>query len=157
MKKNKIYKPILLISFIGLFFLNCQHKSKSKEDRKISYERLKTSKINFMIENAELEIDEEKLFWPLYNNYEDAVNSSQWKISKKLKKYLSNKFEGISEEDAFVILSGLDSLRKLEYELNYKLYKDLKIFLTDKKILKLHVAEQTFIKKTIRKWSKNKN
>ena len=96
MKKNKIYKPILLISFIGLFFLNCQHKSKSKEDRKISYERLKTSKINFMIENAELEIDEEKLFWPLYNNYEDAINSSQWKISKKLKKYLSNKFEGIS-------------------------------------------------------------
>tara|TARA_B110000116_G_C16755651_1_gene545655 strand:- start:1320 stop:1652 length:333 start_codon:yes stop_codon:yes gene_type:complete len=110
-----------------------------------------------MIENAELEIDEEKLFWPLYNNYEDAVNSSQWKISKKLKKYLSNKFEGISEEDAFVILSGLDSLRKLEYELNYKLYKDLKIFLTDKKILKLHVAEQTFIKKMMRKWSKNKN
>jgi hypothetical protein len=125
------------------------NKQQKKKDRE---ERIKAEKIAFITTQLDLNSEEAKVFWPIYNEYEAKVEANRRAHRKEVKK-LRN-YDELSEDEAY---STTETLLKLEVA-GGKIRQDyLSKFATalgKKKAAKVFHAEEKFKRELLKKIKK---
>ncbi|MDB9835673.1 hypothetical protein OAC51_02085 [Flavobacteriaceae bacterium] len=148
------------IKHLPLYFLLALVSSSmwaQKSEKRMSFERLKALKINFIIEQVDLNTEEESFVWGAFEKHESDVRKQYHKKMRKLRYNNFKKTEDLSESQAAVALDSIYHLRTLKEELDQAFLKTLKTKLTAKQVLEIHIAEEKFHRKMVHRSRERKN
>jgi hypothetical protein len=144
---------------ILLFFLMTSTVVLSQHNKE-SLEKIKALKTAFITEQLDLSAADAQKFWPIYNLHFEKLHTLKMgdkvKIMSKLKS--AGGIDNLSEVEAKELVNFRMDTEKKIYEQNELMLKDLSTVISQKKIIKLHIAEYEFKKKLIGKLrGKNKD
>jgi hypothetical protein len=147
-KKMKIKNILPILLFLTSFSFYAQNK---KTNEKL--EKIKAYKISFLTADLDLTSTEAEKFWPIYNAYDDK----QYKLRhEKMKTYLrklnDDNINSISEKEAEMLLSQIESTNRELYLLKKNYISSLQKVLPAKKILKLKKSEIDFNRKLLKQY-----
>lgn len=144
MKTNKLVLALmLLISFS--FYAQGPKK-----------EKVKALKVAYLTNNLSLTAAEAEKFWPLYNAYDEKQFELRHEKMKMIKEKLdSGSVDDLTDKQASVMISQIESVEDDLYQNRKKFMTSLKTVLSPVKILKLKKAEDDFNKTLLRQY-KNK-
>jgi len=144
----KIKNILPIILFFATFSFYAQN-DKTDEKR----EKIKAYKVSFLTTELELTSTEAEKFWPVYNAYDDKqFELRHEKMKTYLRKLDDDNISAMSEKEAAVLLSQIESTDKELYLLRDKYYTNLKKILSAKKILKLKKSEDDFNRKLLKQY-----
>lgn len=134
-----------------LLLFTCSFYAQEKTDDK--KEQIKALKVAFLTTELDLSSQESEKFWPLYNAYDNK----QFEIRHKKMKTFKGKMHGdaldkISEKDAAILLSQIESTDEELFLLRKKFTKNIRSILPASKILKLKKAEDNFNRKLLQQY-----
>ena len=120
-------------------------------------ERIKSLKIAHITEELDLTSSEAEKFWPIYNEFDDAMMA----IRKKQRGDSNGKLhkEGIdalTDEEANILIDKMLEMKTTELAYRKELVANLKGVLPPKKIIKLQQAERSFKEKLLRRLKEKK-
>ena len=148
--KIKNILPILL--FLVSFSFYAQ-SDKIDEKR----EKIKAYKVSFLTTELELTSTEAEKFGPVYNAFDDKQFELRHdKMKTYLRKLDDDNINSISEKEAVILLSQIESTDKELYFLREKYMTNLKKILSAKKILKLKKSEDDFNRKLLKQYRDKK-
>jgi len=127
------------------------------KEKRMSFERLKALKINYIIEQVDLNAEEESFVWIAFDKYEKKVSR---KYNKKMRSLRYKKFknlEDLSEVKAGEALDSLIHFRAQKELQDREFMKILRSRLTAKQVVKIHVAEEKFQRKMVYHLRNKKN
>lgn len=139
-----MYRTILftLLLTIGwLFTLNAQNKS----DR---FAEIKTQKVAFLTGRMDLTVGEAEKFWPLYNEYEEAM----WELKKRDRIKETNLTPDQAETFLF---SNLDNEEKI-LDLKRNFYEQASKVVSFKKLYLMEKGEREFRYKLLERYRDKK-
>lgn len=138
-------KYILFITAMILTFgLSAQsQKGKNKRAEKIEQQR-----VAFITTELDLNVEEAKQFWPMYNEYQNALNSlgRDYKNDKDI--------DEMSEEESRLALAEVMERKRSHIDLESEFMKNLETVIPAKKRLKLIRAEHEFKKSVLKRYKK---
>jgi hypothetical protein len=144
--KIKNILPIILF-FVAFSFYGQNEKPDEKR------EKIKAYKVSFLTTELELTSTEAEKFWPIYNAYDDKQYELRHeKMKTYLRKLDDDNITSMSEKDAALLLSQIESTDKELYVLRDKYYSNIKKILSAKKILKLKKSEDDFNRKLLKQY-----
>ena len=106
-------------------------------------EQLKSLKVAFITEQLDLSVKEAQQFWPVYNTYEDGMETLR-RDERKLLGGLKNTFDQLSEKEGEIALNSLSKIAQDKLNVRTRLISQLKNVISSKKILKLLKTEEDF-------------
>ncbi|MCD0465647.1 sensor of ECF-type sigma factor [Flavobacterium sp. ENC] len=116
-------------------------------------EKIKAYKVSFLTTELELTSTEAERFWPIYNAFDDKQFELRHdKMKTYLRKLDDDNINSLSEKEAAVLLSQIESTDKELYLLREKYMTNLKKVLSAKKILKLKKSEDDFNRKLLKQY-----
>ena len=137
-------KQILL--FLGVFILNTAAFSQGNPPP--VKERLESMKVGFLTERLNLSPEEAKVFWPVYNRYQDELEQ----LRKSRRENLMNarlNFDEMSDAEVEKTIDNELMFRQNELDVMKKYNPQFKKVLPIKKVAKLFKAEEDFKRKLI--------
>jgi hypothetical protein len=117
-------------------------------------EKLEALKIGFLTERLNLTPEEAKVFWPVYNQFQDELE----KVRRQRKEALRNAredFATMSESDLEKLVDNEIIFRQQELDIIKKFHPQFKQVLPVRKVAMLYKAEEDFKRKVI-EWLKEK-
>ena len=150
-------KKVYYIIPIVMLFLSTAVFSQSKRT-KMSRDKIKAYKIAYITEKLNLTEKEAKDFWPLYNDYHSRTNEFIKERLQKIKKEISKtgSVDNLSEQQASTLMKINLHLEKKKYEYSEAYITNLQKIISDKKILKLQIAEREFRRHMFEKFRKKR-
>jgi hypothetical protein len=147
--KNNIL-TLLFVLISASFFGQDRHFEEKRD-------KIKSLKIAFITTELELKPDEASRFWPIYNAHEFSL----FELKKQKMKFFfkhkeSNNFSELSDKEASLLLSKMESNEEEMFKLQKKLISDLKGVISPIKILKLLKSEDDFNKKLLQQFRNKK-
>lgn len=122
-------------------------------------EKIKELKIAYLTEKLNLNVNEAKLFWPIYNKYNGTLKKirreDHLKIRKKIKE--AGSLDNISNEDAEKLIKEKLQLEEKFLKERQNFVEELSQFLPFHKILKFQIAEKEFGKKLLAKYKRGRH
>lgn len=125
---------ILLISF----------NAYSQRDGKM-HERIRAQKVAFITERLDLSPDEAQQFWPIYNVFENKIQSFRKNDLKQVREAMRK--GNLSDKEAQQVLVKFMDVEEKIHQAKKQLVKDLQSAISPQKIIKLKSAEDAFNKK----------
>lgn len=145
MKIKNIFPLLLFLVSYSFYAQN------DKVDEK--REKIKAYKVSFLTTELELTSTEAERFWPIYNAFDDKQFELRHdKMKTYLRKLDDDNINSLSEKEAAVLLSQIESTDKELYLLREKYMTNLKKVLSAKKILKLKKSEDDFNRKLLKQY-----
>lgn len=140
-------KKLILIATILVFTISlaiAQSGEKEKSDK------LRSVKVAFITEKLDLSVSEAEAFWPLYNEFDNAMRETRKTMKAKHGGREKTNIENITEEEAKQILA--DRLKHEEEVMNLKKTYTEKFLavLPATKVVKLFKAEEDFKRELLR-------
>lgn len=111
-------------------------------------EKVKTMKIGFITQKLDLTTEEAKVFWPVYNGYENEMEALR-KQRRGERKDARQEFETMSDKDAEKIVDDEIAFRQKELDVQKKYHAQFKQVLPAKKIAILYRSEEEFKKELL--------
>lgn len=149
--KIKKFTLYLLLAF------TCTSLWAQKQDKKMSFERLKAMKINFIIEQVDLNAEEEALVWKAFEEYETKVHEKYHKKMRAFRHHKFDKLDKVSESEAVTTLDSIAYFREQKEILDKDFSTRIRSLLTAKQALEIHIAEEKFHRKMVSRSRKRKN
>lgn len=146
--KNKLIIVMLFFAINGI--ANAQEKRSSKMERKENIEALK---VGWLTKKLNLTSDEAKVFWPVYNQYDEDVQKLR-KSRRFEKEDTKNNFDSMSEKDLEKFIDDEIAFRQNELDILKKYHSKFKQVLPIKKVALLYRAEQDFKRELLKKMKK---
>ncbi|MFM7218340.1 MAG: hypothetical protein ACKO1U_10005 [Bacteroidota bacterium] len=119
-------------------------------------ERIEAMKVGFLTDQLQLTPDEAKVFWPVYEQYQDE----QEKLRKDRRSNIKNARENIdemSDADIEKVVDSEISFRQSELDLIKKYNPQFKKVLPIRKVAKLYRAEEEFKLELLRRLKEDGN
>jgi len=144
---NSIKKATLVLFFIlgGIAITQAQVRDK-----------VKTLKVAFITDELQLTTKEAQAFWPIYNEYEAAMEDIRKKERMQFGGGLASAAT-LSEAEASELLSSFQSLQQEKHSAQLVLIKKLKEVIPNKKIVLLLRAEEAFKRRLLQQYRKNRS
>jgi Spy/CpxP family protein refolding chaperone len=115
-------------------------------------ERIKSLKIAHITEELDLTSSEAEKFWPIYNEYNDAMmairKEQRGESNEKLRK---EGIDALTDKDANILIDKMLAMKTTELNYKKELISNLKGVLAPKKIIKLQQAERSFKEKLLKR------
>ncbi|MBK6445486.1 MAG: hypothetical protein IPO49_10830 [Bacteroidetes bacterium] len=137
-------KQLFLLSFLVLFSAIVF----AQENKPPVRERLESLKVGFLTERLNLSAEEAKVFWPVYNKYQDELEQ----LRKSRRENLMNaklNFDEMSDSEVEKTIDNELMYRQGELDVLKKYNPQFKKVLPVKKVAKLYKAEEDFKRKLI--------
>jgi len=109
-------------------------------------ERLNSLKIAYITEQLALTSAEAQQFWPIYNEYMDALENLK-EENEKRKEQLKQAMLASNDEELEKLVDGFITSQKQEYEVNLAYHDKFKEVLPIRKIILLYKAQDEFKQK----------
>lgn len=138
MKINICITSIFL--FLTSLTANAQQGSMSREVR----ERIESQRIGFITQQLRLTPEEAARFWPIYNEYKDAIKVMREDFERP-------DLETLTEEEAGLLIEQHLQKEQRKLELKRTLLTRLRTAVPAKKVLMLQKAENEFNRELLRK------
>jgi len=116
--------------------------------KKTPQAKIKSLKIAAFTEVLALTPDEAKVFWPLYNEYQEKMEDLKFE-EIKFKKKLQNKMVEVTEDDYKEAIEKHLELEQQKLDLTESYYKKYQSVLPYEKIYLIPVAEKAFKKELL--------
>jgi len=137
-------KQLFLLSFLVLFSAIVF----AQENKPPVRERFESLKVGFLTERLNLSAEEAKVFWPVYNKYQDELEQ----LRKSRRENLMNaklNFDEMSDSEVEKTIDNELMYRQGELDVLKKYNPQFKKVLPVKKVAKLYKAEEDFKRKLI--------
>jgi Spy/CpxP family protein refolding chaperone len=147
MKKIMLYITISLFCSLSVM---AQGEKEGREGR----EKIRTLKIAYITEQLNLTANEAQKFWPVYNAYDKEQNTlrSSYRFSLKNAIQKNETLDNISEDESKKLVALKLSTDKKLYEIQNDFIKKIEGIISNKKIIKLQIAEIEFGRNLMRKY-----
>lgn len=136
-----------IYTVIFLFFISFSAFSQKEHN----YERIKTLKIGYITEKINLTSNEAKVFWPVYEKYNEILHNLHCQAKSCRKKGCERK-KDLTEKEALEILQKDSELNDKIQQMNKEKDKELLKIISAKKLLLLKEAEKEFHRKLINQY-----
>ncbi len=107
-------------------------------------DRIEAQRVAFITQRLRLTPDEAMRFWPIYNEYRDALKDMRDEFERP-------DLETITEEEAGRIIEKHLQQETRKLELKRNLLTNLRTVISAKKVLMLHAAENGFNRELLRR------
>jgi hypothetical protein len=135
-KKNIFILMFILMSFSAI----------AQNDRTEKKEQIKALKVAFITSELDLNSDEARKFWPLFNAFE----ARQFEIKiQRMNKMDNDYIDKLSEKEALALLAKMEDVDEDLYQNRKKFIASLKGVLPTLKIIKLKRSEERFNKRLL--------
>ena len=139
MKRLKnIFLPVLLLVSISVF----------SQPQQPVREKVESMKVGFITERLNLTSEEAKVFWPVYNKYEDDLEVLRKSRRENLMNAKKN-FDEMGDKEIEKAVDNEIAFRQNELDLLKKYHPQFKQVLPIKKVAKLYRAEEDFKRKLL--------
>jgi len=125
------------------------------QNRKENQERIKAQKVAFITERLDLSPKEAQEFWPVYNAFEDKVNSMRRNDLKEVREAM--KRGNLSKDEAQKILNQFMAVEDKMHAAKKQLVSDLADILPPQKIIQLKVSEDEFNRRLMKMLEERRN
>lgn len=112
-------------------------------------DKIKSLKVAFITERVGLTSNEATMFWPVYNEHEEALAQIRRKERMDIRSKMMD-FENLSDSEANKLLDQLIELEKQKQELNVEFLSNIREVISPKKTFLLIKAEEDFKKRLLR-------
>jgi len=112
-------------------------------------DKIKSLKVAFITERVGLTSKEATMFWPVYNEHEEALAQIRRKERVDIRSQMMD-FENLSEAEANKLLDQLIELEKEKQELNILFLSNIREVISPKKTFQLIKAEEDFKKRLLK-------
>jgi hypothetical protein len=120
-------------------------------------ERLEAMKIGFITERLNLNSDEAKVFWPIYNKFIDDMKKLRQSSKGKISEEMAD-MPAMTDAEAEKVLNDMVNFKIQEADLLKKYALEFKKVLPVKKVVLLFKAENDFKRELLKKLAKrNRN
>jgi len=134
---------VFALLFFSSFSTFAQNEMKEKR------EQIKSMKVAFLTTELDLNSSEAEKFWPIYNAFEEKeFEIKHLKMRSFIKRYRDGK-DKMTEKEASVLLSQMETNEEEFYLLRKKFILNLKGILPASKIIKLKKSEEDFSRKLL--------
>lgn len=150
-------KRLITISLAAMLFLLSAAgiQAQDKSNKKDAHEKWKVEKIAFLTDAMELTSAEAEKFWPVYNKAE-AEKKASWKQVLKAYRELDSAIDaGKDDKEIAGLLDKYISALESGKDIDGKYVTEYRKFLSDKKVAKLFIAEESFRRHQIHKLNNN--
>jgi len=114
------------IKFLSSLFFFCMALLVQAQNNE-RFQKFKTMKRDFIIENTKLNETEKASFYDLFDEYENRYHNEVWLLKRKVRQEVSNAFDTISSESASKYINEYFQFEQLgmtiKHERNQKLLK----------------------------------
>ena len=145
-------KYLLLSIFMLTILVNT--KTYAQDDK---HDRIKSLKIGYITQELDLTTKEAQNFWPVYNEHQELIrgfHNENRKLRKSIRK--NGGIDTMTNAEAEKTLNQFILIDKNLKNAEATMYKDMKLILPAKKILKLHSAEHDFNRKILEEMRKRR-
>ena len=140
----------LLLVFMSLGAMMAQSSGKpSQEQREKRKAKMKEMKKAFIKTELDLTKEEEEVFWPIYDEYENKRDALRKEHRALRKQFKGKSLDELSESEAEEMLTKEMEFREKRLALDKDFEQELKSNLSAKKIIMLHKAERKFKKQLL--------
>lgn len=149
-------RTILITAVLTLMtvFMTANAQNKGKKDWQ---DRWKAEKIAFLTDAIDLTSAEAERFWPVYNKCECEKNRC-FKMSMEAYKTLDEAIRnGKSDSEVRALLDKYIEALECGKNIDRKYVAEYRAILSDKKVAKLYVAEESFRRQQIHRLHKDDN
>jgi len=150
MKMNKLYSFIVIFCLIISSALAQGPGGPPPPPRGKQKERIETMKIGFLSERLHLTPEEAKVFWPIYDQYQDELETLRKSRKEKLMNDRTN-LEDMSDAEIEKMVDGEIAFRQSELDLIKKYNPQFKKVLPIRKVGRLYRSEEEFKRELLRK------
>ena len=112
-------------------------------------DKIKSLKVAFITERVGLTSKEATMFWPVYNEHEEALSQIRRKERVEIISKMAD-FENLSENEASKLLDQFIELEREKQELNIVFLSNIRDVISPKKTFLLIKAEEDFRKRLLR-------
>ncbi|REJ83543.1 MAG: hypothetical protein DWQ44_03400 [Bacteroidetes bacterium] len=135
-------------SLLILFILLIASHEINAQPGKPTRERIESMKIGFLTERLNLNPEEAKVFWPVYNQFQNELNDVRKNRKENMRDAAEN-FDDMSDSDAEKFVDEELVFRQKELDIQKKYHPQLKKVLPAKKVARLYRAEEDFKRKLL--------
>ncbi len=118
-------------------------------------DRIKTLKVAFITEKVGLTSEEAQVFWPIYNQHEEAQETIRRKERMELRSQISSA-EGLSESESEALLGKMLALQNERHREEQDFMANIRKVIPAKKALLLIKAEEDFKRQLLQQYRKRK-
>lgn len=108
------------------------------------FQKFKTMKLDFIIENTKLNESEKETFYNLFDKYETRYHNEVWLLKRKVRKDLSKAFDTISSESASNYINDYYHYEQLGMIIKHERNQELLKFIRPKEVLRILQQEKEF-------------
>ena len=137
--------------FIILFFV-----SVSAIAQRGNRERIKALKISFITERLSLTEKEAQEFWPIYNAFEQKMNTIRYKEMRSIRKDIREDLDTMTEKEASALVQRFKKAENEMCDLKNTFSEKLSKIISAKKIIQLRIAEDDFKRKMLDEYKKRR-
>jgi Spy/CpxP family protein refolding chaperone len=142
-------KTNILLLFLLTSFSFYAQGDKMKDKK----EQIKALKVSFLTTELDLTTREAEKFWPIYNTFDDKQFEIRHQKMKAFKNRMSDSaIDQMSDKEANVLLSQMESADEELYLLRKQFTNNLKVVLPTVKIIKLRKSEEDFNRKLLHQY-----
>ena len=138
MKRNILFTLLSVLIVVSASY--AQTGQMGREAR----ERIEAQRIAFITKELSLTPDEATRFWPIYNEYKDALRAMRDEFERP-------DLENITDEEASAIIERHLQQEQKRLELKRNMMTRLRTAISPRKILQLQKAEMEFNRELLRK------
>jgi hypothetical protein len=141
MMKIRLRFSLIPIFILGTLFAGFSQPGSMTKDVR---ERIEAQRVAFITQQLKLTPDEAARFWPIYNEYRDALKDMREDFERP-------DLETITDEQAGVIIEQHLQQEQRKIELKRTLFTRLRTVVSARKVLMLQRAENDFNRELLRK------
>ena len=134
----------------SLFFFSSESFSQEFSDKN---DAIAAMKVSFITRKLNLTPKEAQLFWPVYNQYEEELETLR-KNHRKMMNETKNDFSQVSDADIEKMVDEQINFRQKEIDILKKYHPQFKKVLPVKKVALLYKAEEEFKRHLIKQIKK---
>ncbi len=135
-------KKIIIIVLLFIGFVTLAQTPK---------ERIKTLKTAYITKEISLTSDEAKVFWPIYEKYDQELENNRRKLARDILER-SGSIDEMSNKEANQLILDFLKIEKALYIAEENLTENLKDVLSPQRIAKLLIAERTFNQRMLQRF-----
>lgn len=142
---------ILAFTFLSLSHTFAQGEKPSREEME---QKMKVLKMAFITERVSLSEQEAKIFWPLYNDYEDEMQALRPNREKGMQG--KPQIHEMTDQEIEQIILDRFNMESTQLQLREEYFEKFKKVLPMQKIMQFYKAEHDFKKEIIAKFKERK-
>ncbi|NDG46461.1 MAG: hypothetical protein EBY37_04950 [Flavobacteriia bacterium] len=108
------------------------------------FQKFKTMKRDFIIENTKLNETEKATFYDLFDKYENRYHNEVWLLKRKVRQEVSNAFDTISSESASKYINEYFQFEQLGMTIKHERNQKLLKLIRPKEVLRILHQEKEF-------------